>query len=84
MRSIKSIGNNTYELYCTATCTGDYLQAISINTVKIENNSSKKNILTKKFIMLIPSLRQTIKENYTFLASEFSVTDNAKEVASYV
>ena len=77
--SIKSIVNNTYELYCTATCTGDYLQAISINTVKIENNSSKKEYFNKKVYHVIPSSDRPLKK-ITFLASEFSVTDNAKEV----
>lgn len=77
--SIKSIGNNTYELYCTATYTGDYLQAISINTVKIENNSSKKEYFNKKVYHVIPSSDRPLKK-ITFLASEFSVTDNAKEV----
>lgn len=77
--SIKSIGNNTYAFYCTATCTGDYLQAISINTVKIENNSSKKEYFNKKVYHVIPSSDRPLKK-ITFLASEFSVTDNAKEV----
>lgn len=55
------------------------MQAISINTVKIENNSSKKEYFNKKVYHVIPSSDRPLKK-ITFLASEFSVTDNAKEV----